>query len=375
MRREIYFVGRLTISDDPFDLNGEVFSHLHCYEAEVIYHCSIRGSITMQEIFFEFTLVVSLSFIIGLGASMVGISGGAFKTPVLIIIIGLSAQFSTAISLFSALFLAIPGSIEYNRNEKKPIMFKVGLLIALISVPGLYIGVILKSWIVDDYILRMIFGASLFPVALMMLLTKRKPDRTDNLCEIAEYDIDSNSSPRLIIAGIGFFVAGIAAGMLGIGGGTLYVPIMCLILGMPMLAAAATSVFAIIFTSTAGTFMNLMVIPQTVNSPLFLFYSITLGVGAIIGSKIGADYACQVDEVLLKRFFGAILIFPLVHLMYLGQMWLDPLGANILISTIGDVIIWLMVVIPSIFVWHYWRRSEHNQIQSNDVSIGESKSS
>ncbi len=329
----------------------------------------------MQEIFFEFTLIVSLSIMIGLGASMVGISGGAFKTPLLIIIIGLSAQFSTAISLFSALFLAIPSSIEYNRNEKKPIFFKIGFIIALISIPGLFVGVILKSWIVDDYILRMIFGASLFPVALTMLLTKRKPERTDSLCDIAEYDVTSNSSFRLIIAGIGFFVAGIAAGMLGIGGGTLYVPIMCLILGMPMLAAAATSVFAIIFTSTAGTLMNLVFIPQIANIPLFLFYSSAIGVGAIFGGKIGADYACKVDGVVLKRFFGAILVFPLVHLMYLGQMWLDPLGTNMLISTIGDIVIWMLVVIPCVFVWIYLSRNKRNQELDHTVIIDETKSS
>jgi len=306
---------------------------------------------------------------------MVGISGGAFKTPLLIIIIGLSAQFSTAISLFSALFLAIPSSIEYNRNEKKPIFFKIGFLIALISIPGLYVGVTLKSCIVDDYILRMIFGASLFPVALMMLLTKRKPNGNDSLHESTEYNVASNSSFRLIMAGVGFFVAGIAAGMLGIGGGTLYVPIMCLILGMPMLAAAATSVFAIIFTSAAGTLMNLVIIPQTANIPLFLFYSSAIGVGAILGGKIGADYACAVDGIVLKRFFGAILIFPLVHLMYLGQMWLDPLSTNILISTIGDIVIWMLVVIPCVFVWKYWGRNEHNQKLDHTVIIDETKSS
>jgi uncharacterized membrane protein YfcA len=134
----------------------------------------------MQEIIFEFTLVISISFLIGLGSSMVGIAGGVFKTPVLIIIFGLTAQFSTVISLFSAIFVAVPSSIRYFKNEKKPTMVKVGLLIAILAVPGLFIGVFLKSMIVDDYLLRAIFGVSLFPVAVMMLLTKRSSDKTDN---------------------------------------------------------------------------------------------------------------------------------------------------------------------------------------------------
>ncbi|MHA1850189.1 MAG: TSUP family transporter, partial [Candidatus Thorarchaeota archaeon] len=95
----------------------------------------------MQAFVFEFGLLVAMSFAIGLGSSMVGISGGAFRTPMLILVFGLTAQFSTAVSLFAVLFLAIPSSIEYNQNENKPIMFKLGLLIALLAVPGLYIGV------------------------------------------------------------------------------------------------------------------------------------------------------------------------------------------------------------------------------------------
>lgn len=325
----------------------------------------------MQEILFEFTLVLALALIIGTGSSMVGVSGGIFKTPVLIIIIGLSAQFSIAISLFTALFVAVPSTIKYCRDEKKPTLIKFGLLVALLSVPGLFIGIILKSMIVDDYILRLIFGVSLFPVALMMLLTKRKPDRSDGLCEIDEYDIRSNNALRMIIAGAGFFATGIAAGMLGLGGGSLYVPIMCLILGMPMLSAVATSVFVMLFTSTIGTVMNLALIPQTATLSTFLFYSTALGIGLVIGSVIGSGYACKIDGVLLKRFFGFILVFPLIHLMNLGQLWLDPLGTSYLTCTIGDVILWIMVVLPCVMIWIYWGRNS----QSHDKINGKAKDS
>jgi len=315
----------------------------------------------MQEIIFEFTLVISISFLIGLGSSMVGIAGGVFKTPVLIIIFGLTAQFSTVISLFSAIFVAVPSSIRYFKNEKKPTMVKVGLLIAILAVPGLFIGVFLKSMIVDDYLLRAIFGVSLFPVAVMMLLTKRSSDKTDNSCEISEYNIGSNSYLRLFLASVGFFVTGIASSMLGLGGGALFVPIMCLILGTPMLVAAATSMFVMLFTSTAGTLMNFVIIPQTADISSFLFYSTALGVGLVVGAAIGSDYACEVDGVLLKRFFGVILVYPLIRLIRLGQLWLDPSGTNLLLCTIGDIIIWMLIVLPCAIIWIYWRRKRKTQ--------------
>jgi len=320
----------------------------------------------MQELIIEFCLVALISFIIGIGSSMVGISGGAFKTPVLIIIFGLGAQFSTGVSLFTALFLALPSSIEYNRNEKKPINIKVGLIITLLAIPGLFLGVILKTWMTDDYLFRFVFGAALFPVAIMMLLTRRNSNGSNDKCEVQDYTNYFDNKPRVIIAALGFFISGISAGLLGIGGGTLNVPIMCLILGMPMLSATATSVFAIIFISSAGTIMNLMFIPEMYNIPLFLFYSSALGVGFIFGSKLGADYACSIDGVHLRRFFGALLVFPLIHLMGLGQAWLDPQGENLLLATLGDLLIWSFIVIPAVLTWNYWEEGEkgYKQIES-----------
>ena len=316
----------------------------------------------MQELFIEFCLVAFLSFIIGIGSSMVGISGGAFKTPVLIIIFGLGAQFSTGVSLFSALFLAIPSTIEYNRNEKKPIMFKMGLIIALFSIPGLFLGVLLKTWITDDFLFRTVFCVCLFPVALMMLFSRKKQNETTSNCVTKDYRLTFDDKPRLIVAGLGFFIAGIAGGLLGLGGGILYVPIMCLVLGMPMLIAAATSVFAMLFSSSAGTIINLILIPEIFDTYLFLFYSSALGIGFVFGSKIGVDYACSIDSIQLKRFFGAVLVFPLVHLMRLGQIWLDPLGVNILVATLGDLIIWAFVIIPSAVIWMRWRGSNKDEI-------------
>jgi hypothetical protein len=104
-----------------------------------------------------------------------------------------------------------------------------------------------------------------------------------------------------------------------------------------------------------------MLIPQLADMSAFVFYSTALGIGMIVGAKLGADFACSVDGVLLRRFFGAILVFPLVHLMNLGQSLLDPLGTSILLSTLGDVIIWLVVVSCGGIVWIIWRMKEKEE--------------
>ncbi len=316
----------------------------------------------MQELILELSVVIALSFFIGLGSSMVGISGGAFKTPMLIIIFGLTTQFSTAVSLFSALFLAIPSSIQYYRYEKDAISVRIAFIIAAFSVPGSIIGVLVKSMIVDDYILKIIFGVSLLPVAIVMMLTKRKSNGTDSHCSILDYDHRKHSMTQWIFFSIGSLIAGFVAGLLGLGGGTVAVPLMCIVLGMPILMAAATSVFAMIFTASVGTIMNYAFIAQTGDVFAFLFYSLAIGIGTLFGSQIGPKYACRIDGVLLRRIFGAILVFPLIHMMDIGGMLLNPNGGNYLISTLGDVLVWLVIISVHGLIWFYWHTAaNHSQ--------------
>ena len=111
-------------------------------------------------------------------------------------------------------------------------------------------------------------------------------------------------------------------------------------MALPMHAAVATSMFTMIFTASAGTAMNYV---QGYINP---YYAMALGVGMLVGAQFGSRLAVSVDSVQLKRVFGLILVFPLVKMMRLGQMWLDPMGTSLLTSTIGDIIIWLIIVLP-----------------------------
>ena len=55
---------------------------------------------------------------------------------------------------------------------------------------------------------------------------------------------------------------------------------------------------------------------------------------------------CKINAVKLKQFFGLVLVFPLVKMMKLGQIWLDPMAQDYILATIGDLIIWLIIVVP-----------------------------
>jgi hypothetical protein len=213
----------------------------------------------------------------------------------------------------------------------------------------------------SPYALRLIFGVSLMPVAIKMLFAIRR-EKGDIASELAHYDISILTDKRLIISLVGGFIGGVSAGLLGIGGGAVIVPVLSVLMGLPMHAAVATSMFTMMFTASSGTAMNFA------NGFINPYYAVSLGVGMLLGAQVGSRLAFKVNSVQLKRFFGLVLVFPLVKMMKLGQMWLDPLDASILVSTIGDIIIWLIIVIPiGLFRFYQLRKVKTSNLSNNEL--------
>lgn len=284
----------------------------------------------------ELVLLVSFAIAVGTISSMVGIGGGIINTPLLIIIFMFDEQVAPATALVAALFVAISSTYAYAKQETKPIMVKAGLFLAIATIPGSLVGVALREMITDDMILRVIFGVSLFPVAIKMLLAKKR-GKAD---EVSSFDFSQLTNNRLVLSLIGGFVGGVAAGLLGIGGGAIVVPVLTILMGLPIHAAVATSMFIMIFTASAGTVSNFM------GGYIDIFYALSLGIGMLIGAQIGTRLSCKVNAVQLKQVFGLILVFPLVKMMKLGQYWLDPLEQSFSLATIGDILIWLAIIVP-----------------------------
>ena len=83
----------------------------------------------------------------------------------------------------------------------------------------------------------------------------------------------------LLVLGGG--VAGTIGAMLGLGGGVFLTPFLLFVFGLPMHQAIATSILAVIATSSAGAAMNME--RQTVNIRLGMVLEIATVTGAIFG--------------------------------------------------------------------------------------------
>lgn len=100
----------------------------------------------------------------------------------------------------------------------------------------------------------------------------------------------------------GGFVAGTFGALLGLGGGVFLIPFLVFITGLPMHQAIATSIIAVIATSSAGAAMNLE--RRTVNMRLGMLLEIATVSGAILGG-ITANY---LSAGILTRLFSGLLL-------------------------------------------------------------------
>jgi uncharacterized membrane protein YfcA len=102
--------------------------------------------------------------------------------------------------------------------------------------------------------------------------------------------------------GIGF-AAGVVAGMLGVGGGILFVPALTLALGLGQLQAESTSLVAIVPVALVGAWR------QKGYGNLRLRDGLLLGVLAAGGAIGGVAVANVVPERALRLGFAALMLF------------------------------------------------------------------
>jgi uncharacterized protein len=97
------------------------------------------------------------------------------------------------------------------------------------------------------------------------------------------------------------FVAGMVAGLFGVGGGILFVPTL-LALGLGQVEAAATSLAAIIPTTVAGTWRHHRYGNVRWGAAL------VVGATSIVGVSAGALAALALPEDVLRRLFAGLML-------------------------------------------------------------------
>ncbi len=131
--------------------------------------------------------------------------------------------------------------------------------------------------------------------------------------------IELNWYITLLIIGAGF-LAGFINTLAG-SGSIITVPLL-MFLGLPATVANATNRIMIFFTNIVGvaSFRQQKVFKLREN--------IWLSLPAIVGAIIGAKIAVDINELIMTRIIGALMIFLLFTVIYKPQKWLKAIGEN-----------------------------------------------
>jgi hypothetical protein len=107
----------------------------------------------------------------------------------------------------------------------------------------------------------------------------------------------------MVVAILIGILAGVVSGMLGVGGGSLFVPALAVVLGLSHIEAEATSLLAIVPVAAVGTWR------QRRYGNVRVRDAVVLGLMAVAGGVAGVVVANAVPERALEIGFAGLLLF------------------------------------------------------------------
>jgi hypothetical protein len=254
--------------------------------------------------------------------TMLGFGGGVILVPLLTVAFGVELKTAVAAGAISVVANSCSGSGIYLMRRFTNV--RLALIMLIPSATGALVGGFVAVSL-PDRVLKLVFSGLLFYLAFAM--ARRRPDagraQTQSLASDPQhlsghyYDPSLDSvvtyTPRRLRLALPIASsAGVTSGMFGIGGGPIFVPLMNLIMGVPLKAAASTSAFMVGLTGSASAMVYYArgyVDPRVAVAAVF---------GIIGGAQLGARIATRARPMFLARVFVAVLIALAISLMLDG---------------------------------------------------------
>ena len=265
---------------------------------------------------------------VGVLGAILGIGGGVFLVPALILIFHIPVHHAIATSIVSV--IATSSAATSTNVEKGLVNMRLGMTLEVATVLGAMSGALTAEWLSEATLLR-IFAVALLVVAALLGWKSSKGERAailNSQCTILDDQPDDfgllgaffydpaegrQISYRVRKTPLGFLVALVAgnlSGLLGVGGGFIKVPVIHLVCGVPMKAAAATSNFMIGITAAASAFIYFG------RGEVRPALTTTVILGVLVGSFIGAVISQRLPGRLVQTIF-AVSLLPVAWQMFL----------------------------------------------------------
>jgi uncharacterized protein len=265
-------------------------------------------------------LLISLP--VGFLGALTGLGGASILIPILVSL-GVPVKEAIASGMVTIIATSSGSAASYVREGIANV--KVAMYLEMFTMIGAIAGATITTKIAPIY-LYFFFAAFLATSFLKlrrgMTTNSVSPGHQDRLAEWLElhgsyFDEATRETivyrvDRAFLGGLGMMVAGLAAGMLGIGAGAFKVTVQENILKLPPKVASTTSNFIIGMTALAGTSVYLFsgLLNLTLMGPM--------AVGTTIGAILGGRILNRLGNRILRFLFFLIVIFLILQMLYKG---------------------------------------------------------
>lgn len=239
---------------------------------------------------------VIIGLVAGVLGAILGLGGGVVVVPALEFVLPrlgspITLQQAIAISQFSVLAVGLSGAAAY--LQQGLVQARTGYLLAPYTIVGGMVGSVLglvlpARTVATVFALLLLYSAYNLLRGLKRVETPREP------------------SP-LVPPAMTF--AGVMSGLLGIGGGTVQVPVMNLLGGLPIRQAIATSTFIMGLTAVANALI------YQAGGALDPQLACAVALGVLIGARAGAGLQKKVPDRALKVLFSGLLLLTAAQLL------------------------------------------------------------
>ena len=259
--------------------------------------------------------LAALGTVIGVLTGLFGVGGGFLITPLLIVLLGIDESLAVGSSLCFIIGTAAAGLRRHMRL--KNVEPKSMLILSVGAIGGTVLGAMLHEFLRSalaegalDFkeMMRILFVVLLVGTAWLVYRGPARHESGKSLLQRLRgwprVDLPAAGLRDVSLIGLCLVggLIGVSTGLLGIGGGVLFMPMLLLVVGLRAHQAVGTSLGVVLFSSITGT------VEHGVAGNVNLVAAMALLVGSTLGVQLGAWLCAELHATRIRRYF-AIIVF------------------------------------------------------------------
>lgn len=239
--------------------------------------------------------VVVVGVLAGAASGLFGVGGGIVIVPGLVMVAGYAQRHAHGTSLAAILPISLAATVGYATAGEVDVAVAAWMTAGgLVGVPA---GVSLLHRLPHATLRRA------FAVVLMITAVRLAMEAGDGDGRAV---IDAVDAAVYLATGA---AAGMLAGLMGVGGGVLMVPILTLLFGFPVVLAKGTSLAVIFPTALVGTIRNVR------RGTADLRHAAIVGAGGIVSAWLASQVSLGLDPVVSTWSFAGLLMVVAVRML------------------------------------------------------------